>query len=157
MHRLKQIGELFIQNRWILCQGIFGIYMIILSVMDLKKKKLDLRFLLSGFLIAAAGCLCERDTPPVLLAAGGGTGLVFLIISRVTKEAFGYGDSILIMVTGCLIGFWNLLSVLMAAFFMAAMFSMFLLTVRHFSRKAVFPFVPFLAAGYIGGMIIGIY
>ena len=42
MHRLKQIGELFIQNRWILCQGIFGIYMIILSVMDLKKKKLDL-------------------------------------------------------------------------------------------------------------------
>lgn len=157
MHRLKQIGELFIQNRWILCQGIFGIYMIILSVMDLKKKKLDLRFLLSGFLIAAAGCLCERDTPPVLLAAGGGTGLVFLIISRVTKEAFGYGDSILITVTGCLIGFWNLLSVLMAAFFMAAMFSMFLLTVRHFSRKAVFPFVPFLAAGYIGGMIIGIY
>lgn len=157
MYGLKNAGALFLQNRWILCQALFGGYMLVLAVMDLKARKLDLRVLLSGFLIAAAGCFCGRDIPAVLLAAGGGTGIVFLAVSKLTGEAFGYGDSILITAAGCLIGFWDLLSVLMAAFCMAAVFSIFLLTVRRFSRKAAFPFVPFLTAAYIGGMVIGIY
>ena len=93
----------------------------------------------------------------MILAAGGGVGLVFIIISRVSGESFGYGDSILITIMGIFVGFWDILGLLMGAFSMAAVFSAVMMIRRRFSRKTSFPFVPFLAAAYIGGMLIGAY
>lgn len=136
---------------------IFAVYMLLLAVMDLKWKKLSLTVLLSGFILTAAGGLCEREEHIILLAAGSAVGLIFLLISRVTEESFGYGDSILIFIMGGFLGFWNILYVLAAAFSMAALFSVFMLAGKKFGRKYSFPFVPFLAAAYIGGMVIGIY
>ena len=74
-----------------------------------------------------------------------------------TGESFGYGDSLLILIMGSFLGFWDILSVLTAAFLLAAVFSTVMLVRRRFSRKTAFPFVPFLAAAYMGGMIVGMY
>ena len=157
MFRAERIAELCIGNRWLLCQLLFGLYMIVLAVMDIKWKKLSLAVLLSGFIIVVAGFLCGRDIHVILLAAGAGVGIVFLVISRVTEESFGYGDSILIVIMGGFLGFWNILSLLVMAFSMSALFSIFLLIKKKFHRKSAFPFVPFLTAAYIGGIFIGIY
>ena len=145
------------ENRWILCQLLFAVYMIVLMIMDIKWKKLSLAVLISGFILLPAGFLCGRSIHIILLAAGAGVGIIFLIVSRVTEEAFGYGDSILIMIMGGFLGFWNILSLLVAAFSMAALFSIFMLIRKKFHRKSAFPFVPFLTAAYIGGIIIGAY
>lgn len=157
MFRAERIAELCIGNRWLLCQLLFGLYMIVLTVMDIKWKKLSLAVLLSGFIIVVAGLLCGRDIHVILLAAGAGVGIVFLVISRVTEESFGYGDSILIVIMGGFLGFWNILSLLAMAFSMSALFSIFMLIKKKFHRKSAFPFVPFLTAAYIGGIFIGIY
>ena len=157
MFRAERIAELCIGNRWLLCQLLFGIYMIVLAVMDIKWKKLSLAVLLSGFIIVVAGFLCGRDIHVILLAAGAGGGIVFLVISRVTEESFGYVDSILIVIMGGFLGFWNILSLLVMAFSMSALFSIFMLIKKKFHRKSAFPFVPFLTAAYIGGIFIGIY
>ncbi len=157
MFRAERIAELCIGNRWLLCQLLFGLYMIVLTVMDIKWKKLSLAALLSGFIIVVAGLLCGRDIHVILLAAGAGVGIVFLVISRVTEESFGYGDSILIVIMGGFLGFWNILSLLVMAFSMSALFSIFMLIKKKFHRKSAFPFVPFLTAAYIGGIFIGIY
>ena len=82
-------------------------------------------------------------------------GLGFLAVSKVSGEALGYGDSILITILGIFLGFWNILSVLMAAFLLAAVFSAVMLARRGFTRKSSFPFVPFLAAAYIGAVLTG--
>ena len=137
--------------------AIVAVYMIVLTVMDIKWKKLSLAVLLLGAAFLAAGFLCGRDIHMIVLAAGAGVGIVFLIVSRVTEEAFGYGDSILILIMGGFLGFWNILSLLVAAFSAAALFSIFMLIRKKFHRKSAFPFVPFLTAAYIGGMIIGAY
>ena len=55
------------------------------------------------------------------------------------------------------IGFWDLLYLLLGAFSMAAVFSAVMMIRHRFNRKSSFPFVPFLAAAYIGGMFIGAY
>ncbi len=157
MFRAERIAELFLSNRWVLCQLLFSIYMIILAIMDIKWKKLSLAVLISGFIIDAAGLLCERDIHMILLAAGAGVGIIFLIVSRVTEESFGYGDSILIVIMGGFLGFWNILSLLVTAFSLSAVFSIFMLIKKKFHRKSAFPFVPFLTAAYIGGIFIGIY
>lgn len=151
------IAALFSYHKWLICQIVFAGYMIVLAVMDIRWKKLSLMVLLSGTLPLAAGFLCDRKTHIILLAAGAAIGVIFLIISRVTEDSFGYGDSILIMIMGGFLGFWNILSLLTAAFSMAAVFSIFMLIRKKFHRKSAFPFVPFLTAAYIGGMFFGVY
>lgn len=148
---------MIVNNRWLLCQMLFAVYMAALAVMDIKWKKLSIALLLSGIIFVVAGFLCGRDIHMILLAAGAGAGIVFLIVSRVTKEAFGYGDSLLILIMGGFVGFWNILLLLVMAFTMAALFSVFMLIRKKFHRKSSFPFVPFLTAAYIGGMLIGVY
>ena len=151
------MAEMFSDYKWLICQTVFAGYMIVLAVMDIRWKKLSFMILLSGTVPLAAGFLCDREIHIILLAAGAAVGGIFLIISRVTEDSFGYGDSILIMIMGGFLGFWNILSLLTAAFSMAALFSIFMLIRKRFHRKSSFPFVPFLTAAYIGGMFFGIY
>lgn len=151
------MAEMFSDYKWLICQTVFAGYMIVLAVMDIRWKKLSLMILLSGTVPLAAGFLCDREIHIILLAAGAAVGVIFLIISRVTEDSFGYGDSILIMIMGGFLGFWNILSLLTTAFSMAALFSIFMLIRKRFHRKSAFPFVPFLTAAYIGGMFFGIY
>ena len=157
MRTIENAADIIIKNRWFICQCIFLVYIAALAVMDFKYRKLPLKTLLSGLFIAAAGCLCGREISPVLLATGGCMGIVFLLISRVSGESSGYGDSILILIIGIFLGFWNLMYLLLGAFSMAAVFSAVMMIKHRFNRKSSFPFVPFLAAAYLGGMFIGTY
>ena len=155
--------QMFIkENIWIVCQCVFAVYMEVLAVIDVRKRKISLRLLLSGFVLSAvlltsALCLGEREIPWLLLAGGMAVGAGFLLISRITGESFGYGDSILILIIGIFLGFWNLMYLLLGAFSMAAVFSAVMMIKHRFNRKSSFPFVPFLAAAYLGGMFIGTY
>ncbi len=157
MFTLKAIIQFISVNRWLLCQGTFALYMVILSVMDMRWKRLHFVFLLSGGVFALAGHFCGRTEPWILLAAGGAVGIIFLIVSRMSGESLGYGDSILILILGAFIGFWNLMYLLLTAFSAAAVFSIIMMIRNRFHRKSAFPFVPFLTAAYIGGMIFAGY
>ena len=83
------ITDFVMENKWILCQLLFALYMIVLMIMDIKWKKLSLVVLMSGFILLPAGFLCGRNIHIILLAAGAGVGIIFLIVSRVPEEAFG--------------------------------------------------------------------
>ena len=155
MYRLEQIWNFINENRWILFQMLFLLYLLILSWMDIRRRKLCLKLLLAGFPAAVLSGVLAADIPAVLLIAGGAVGVVFLCVSRATGEAFGYGDSILILILGSFLGFWNILSLLTAAFLLAAVFSAVMMAVKGFTRKSAFPFVPFLTAAYLGGVLSG--
>ena len=157
MFTLENAAQFAAENRWLLCRLTFGIYLIILSVMDIKRRKLKLTVLLSGVLFIPAGVLCRNEIPAAFLLAGGAVGTVFLAVSKVTEEAFGYGDSVLILIMGGFLGFWDILALLTGAFILAAAFSLVLLIRSRFQRKDTFPFVTFLTAAYLGGMAFGIY
>ena len=157
MFRIDTVLKAAADQSWLICRVVFAGYLGVLTVMDIRNKRLNLLFLLSGFLLMAAGFLCKREIHPLLLATGAGVGIVFLLASRVTGESFGYGDSILIMIMGGFLGFWDILSLLTAAFLLAAVFSVIMLVRKKFNRKTAFPFVPFLMIAYTGGMILGMY
>ena len=157
MCKIGKLAEVFVENRWLICQILFAGYTVVLAVMDIKWKQLSLPVLLSGAFLTAAGLFCGREVSMILLAAGAGTGVIFLIISKITDESFGYGDSILILFMGGFLGFWNILTVLLTAFSGAALFAAFMLIRKKFHRKSSFPFVPFLTLSYIGGMAVGMY
>jgi len=125
------------------------LFLIVCSVIDMRYKKLPVAI----FIVAAAGSivLIMLGNADSILAAGGALiGVFCLFFSRVTREGLGYGDSLLILCLGIVIGLWQIIAVLLTAFFSAAVYSAFLLAIRHRGRGYTYPFVPFLLIGYMG-------
>ena len=73
-------------------------------------------------------------------------GVLFLLVSKVTEEAIGYGDSVAIVILGGYLGVWKVVGVLAAAFFTSGVCSVILAFRR---RVKTMPFFPFLTLGYI--------
>lgn len=152
-----QMENLISGRGWLICKGIFGIYVCALAIMDIRTRKLHFGFLISGFLIAAAGWKYRVDAKAAYVIAGFIAGLICMAISRITEESFGYGDSILVMILGSFLGIWELLYVMLFASALAALYSVMMILTKKMNRKSTIPFVPFIASGYIGGMMIGIF
>ena len=94
--------------------------------------------------------------PLVLMVTGALVGGVFLLISRLTQEAFGYGDSLMIAVTGVYLGFWNVLYLLVWAYVLAAVFAGYVLIRKGFQKDAgIYRLFRFLLAAYIGIVCLG--
>ena len=147
MFGIDELKALFTDYSWILCQVLFAGYMTVLAIMDIKWKQISLALLLSGLIFVAAGLFCSRNISIFLPAAGAAVGIVFIIISRVTEESFGYGDSILILIMGGFLGLWNILSLLITAFSMAALFSAFYADKKKVSQKIDISFRAFSYSG----------
>ena len=135
-----------------IADGIVFFMLVIAGLMDWKKKELPLWLLIgmsAGILVFA---LCCKDTSLWYRVAGAALGVLFFLISKVTKEAVGYGDSWLILLLGVHLGISDALQVLFAASLLAALFALLYLWIRRWKRNATLPFVPFLAIAYLGVM-----
>ena len=84
---------------------------------------------------------------------GAFVGIGFLIVSRCTKEALGYADSWMIFLLGMYLGIWKLVSALSFSFLAAGIWSLGKVVLKKKGRKEVIPFLPFLTAGYLGGIV----
>lgn len=131
MFREINVAGFVLKNGWVFCQITFLIYMIILAVMDIKRRQVHLGFLLSGIIWVILSVICERTVSTGEIIAG--------------------------ILAGAFLGFWSLMSVLFMAFFMAGLFSVIMLLKTKFHKKSKFPFIPFLMAAYAGGIILNGY
>ena len=129
------------------------IFLIICTYFDMKTRMLPVCLLIVGGTGAFIVRIMIYENWWVHIA-GMVLGIVFLGISKVTKEALGYGDSFLILILGAFIGLWQMLLVLVIAFISTALFSMIVLIFKKMSKKKSFPFVPFLLLGFIGGYVL---
>ncbi|MBU3876517.1 prepilin peptidase [Faecalicatena sp. AGMB00832] len=132
-----------------------GVYLCMLSIIDIRIRKLPVWILAAGGIAAGVLCVYQGAIPLVLAVAGAAVGIVFSVVSKMTDEGFGYGDSILILVLGIYLGFWNLLGVLASAFLLSAIFAMFALGLHKFDRSIGYPFVPFLCISYTLWLCLG--
>jgi len=81
-------------------------------------------------------------------------GAVFLTIGKITNEAVGYGDGIVILVMGIYLGLWATVSSIMMALLFASFWAMILSVFYKRKKQDSFAFIPFLLLGYIGGLWI---
>lgn len=82
-------------------------------------------------------------------------GLALLLISKITHEAMGYGDSMMFLVIGLVEGVNTLLSVLLASVTMAGLVGMIILLILKKDRKYEISFIPFICLSYILMRLIG--
>ena len=123
------------------------------SWLDIRRKEISL--LLT---VVYAGCgiiysiLQGRKIQDVLIPAG--IGILFLAAGLISRGAIGAGDCWILLALGALLDTETYIRMLCIGFFLAAFWSGILLVIRRKSRKTEIPLVPFLLAGYIGGILI---
>ena len=121
------------------------------SWLDIRRREISL--LLT---VVYAGCgiiysiLQGRKIQDVLIPAG--IGILFLAAGLISRGAIG--DCWILLALGALLDTETYIRMLCIGFFLAAFWSGILLVIRRKSRKTEIPLVPFLLAGYIGGILI---
>lgn len=123
------------------------------SWLDIRRREISL-FLT----VVYAGCgiiysiLQGRKIQDVLIPAG--IGILFLAAGLISRGAIGAGDCWILLALGALLDTETYIRMICIGFFLAAFWSGILLVIRRKSRKTEIPLVPFLLAGYIGGILI---
>lgn len=123
------------------------------SWLDIRRREISLLLTM-----VYAGCgiiysiLQGRKIQDVLIPAG--IGILFLAAGLISRGAIGAGDCWILLALGALLDTETYIRMLCIGFFLAAFWSWILLVIRRKSRKTEIPLVPFLLAGYIGGILI---
>ena len=124
------------------------------AIIDFQTGRLSIWFLISGM---AAGLLLRFlssgfSIKEFLFALIPGTAL--FLIALLTKQAVGYGDCLLILITGIFLGPERTILQFFISLLLAGGFSILLLVLQKKGRREDLPFAPFLLAGYVGVLII---
>ena len=123
------------------------------SWLDIRRREISL---LLTMVYAGCGIICSilqgRKIQDVLIPAG--IGILFLAAGLISRGAIGAGDCWILLALGALLDTETYIRMLCIGFFLAAFWSGILLVIRRKSRKTEIPLVPFLLAGYIGGILI---
>ena len=133
--------------------GVLGAILVAQSVSDIRSKRLPFWITGMGMVVGIALWLLAGNvhlTDLVALIPG----LICLGISKISKEAIGYGDGLLLIMMGWYLALGQLLEVCMWAFTLAGIFGLFLLVTKKKKGKQEIPFVPFLLIGYVLGVVL---
>ena len=133
-----------------IAEVLAALFLIIAGYRDWKTKRISC-LLLSVMTIAIIVMRFAVVKDTIWSTLGGvAIGMFFFALSKCSKESVGYGDSWLILLLGIFLGGKTLLEVVLVATFLAGLFSL-AYCIRHgWNKKQTIPFVPFLAAAYIG-------
>lgn len=81
-------------------------------------------------------------------------GILVLFISVVTKGAVGMGDAFLLLALGTVLSPEELMEMVCIAMLLCSLAALALMVIFRKKRNMAIPFIPFLLAGYIGGLIL---
>lgn len=117
--------------------------------MDYREKELPLIYIAVGF---GAGLLLQILTGAAFLIDNLLVflpGLFCLLVAKLSKEAIGYGDALMLIASGPFCPLITLLFLLFGGFLLAGIVSIFLLLLKKWSKKEEIPLMPFLLSGYV--------
>jgi len=130
---------------------LLGLFLMLLSVLDLKEKRISGFFLVCGSVLT--GILLwfqirQGSIGWIEIFLGMLPGLFLLAVAWLSKGA-GYADGIVLIWLGCLYGYKNGLLFLGSSLFLLALLSIVLLMFRKVKRNSQIPYIPFLTASFL--------
>lgn len=136
---------------------LMSVYLIILGVLDLRKRKVPAGMLwLGGLLFLVVGvyqCLQgELHWGEAFMGVLPGVGM--LLLAKCSHKA-GYGDGIVLMQMGFSLGYRWLLLLFAISLLLLSGVSVLLLLLKKVGRNTRMPYLTFLALTYVVGCIWG--
>lgn len=124
------------------------VILIIFSLQDIRGKRLSGKGLCIAFVLTAAVTGVRGNLFPNGLM-GMMLGIVLLLVSKLTREQIGYGDALVLMITGMLLGLRRNLELFFLALLLASVYAGYLLIAKRRKTNHTIAFVPFLAAAEV--------
>ncbi|MDD3279383.1 MAG: prepilin peptidase [Lachnospiraceae bacterium] len=138
-----------------------GITLIVLAIntgTDIRTRKINLPvtlvYLAAGFLLWIKEAYCSGIENWLVWSMALVPGIFLCFCSGVSRGNIGMGDAILFLGLGFWHGFELSLTVLLAALGIASLYGGYLVLVQKVGRKRQIPFLPFMLAGMIGGILL---
>ena len=118
---------------------------VIEAISDVKRREIKIVYLIVAGTIGILALVISGEKSRIISSLFGiAIGLAYL-----TKGGIGYGDGLLLCISGLLLGVRNNIILLLMGCFFSAVVSMFLLVIKKADRKTLLPFVPFLIPAVI--------
>jgi len=131
---------------------VLGI-LLVLSVIDIKKRSITV---VGPVILVVVGLIFNvisgLDYKDMLLPCM--VGVFMIIVSKISRESIGFGDSLLILSLGVALDFETFIQTLLVGMMWVCLYSLMLIIVFKKGKKYRVPFIPFLAAGYI--IVLGV-
>ncbi len=127
---------------------LFSIFLLICAVTDLIKRQIYVAVIIPFFAAGVTLFALEGSISIMEELGGIALGLVLFLLARVTREKIGYGDALMVMVSGAFLGLFMNIRLIMWAFLLSALVSIMLLILKKAGRQTQLPFAPFLLAAY---------
>lgn len=127
---------------------LLALFLTICSVTDILKKQIYMKVMIPFFSLGLTLFFIESRLSVIEELTGILLGVLLLILARVSAEKIGYGDALMVMVSGTYLGIFLNIKLLMWALFISALFSLLLLILKKAGRHTRIPFAPFLLISY---------
>jgi len=123
---------------------------------DIKKKKISIMVSVIFFIVGMVLTLVSKEHTLVSVLGGLGVGALLILMGKISRQAVGFGDGIIFLVTGLYLGFVRNLVLLLYGLVICALASIIFLVIRKFKMKDKIPFAPFILTSFIMMLIMGV-
>ena len=120
------------------------------AVFDIRKKEIPIILILIGIIFSIGINLWQIYDKNITIADVGAALVVggFMIcVSFCTREKIGYGDGLILIVSGLMLGFYQCFIGLCISLVFSSVCALFLLITHKACKNSGLPFVPFLTVG----------
>lgn len=124
------------------------IFLAVAAYEDYKTEKISMILILTGAAISIAAAVINNDNIMQILY-GILTGNAVLLIGYASREAVGYGDGLIFIITGIFLGWMNNIILIAGSLLLAAVCSMILMALRIKKRTDRIAFAPFILGAYV--------
>ena len=128
---------------------LIGGYLFVGSILDLKRRYLSIYFLAIMCPIIIIHFYLVLSLSYIQIGLGLGLMIGLLLISKLSKEAIGSADCIIIGGLGVMLGVETQITILLIASILSSVVGILLLIVKKANKKTRLPFLPFLFLGYL--------
>ena len=136
--------------------GLLLICLIIMSIQDIKEKKVSAIYLIIVSVLAAGNViyvLITAETDIYHWLPGIMPGLIICGIKVVARGAIGLADCVIVLLLGAFLEISELIVALLIMMIVMTIVSLFAVVVKKADKKTTIPMIPFITAGVIGGII----
>ncbi|MEE1303971.1 MAG: prepilin peptidase [Agathobacter sp.] len=119
------------------------------AIVDYRRKTVPVWLLLSLFFMGFVLKILEGNLLRIELIYSTSLGISMVLVSNLTKEMIGYGDSLLLLVSGLFLNINELAVEFLIATTLCGIVSLILLLVFKKGRKYEISFIPFVFVAYI--------
>lgn len=120
------------------------------SAFDIRKKEIPISLILIGIVFSSGMNIWQIYDKSITIADAGAAlvvGVFMICVSFCTREKIGYGDGLILIVSGLMLGFYQCFLGLCISLVFSSVCALLLLVSNKAGKDSGLPFVPFLTVG----------